>query len=63
MSREGIRMQLELTEEETEALRHLLDGSLVELRSEIHDTDNVTYRQGLSHYRETLRTISTRLTV
>lgn len=56
-------MQLELTEEETEALRHLLDGSLVELRSEIHDTDNVTYRQGLSHYRETLRTISTRLTV
>ncbi len=39
-------MQLELTEEETEALRHLLDGSLVELRSEIHDTDNVSYSTG-----------------
>jgi hypothetical protein len=55
-------MQLELTEEETEALRSLLDGSLVELRSEIRDTDNVSFRRGLSHYRETLATISTRLT-
>ena len=54
-------MQLELNDEESDALRHLLDGSLTELRSEIHDTDNVTYRRGLSHYRETLRTINSRL--
>ena len=54
-------MQLELTEEETEALRHLLDESLSELRSEIHDTDNVSFRRGLSRYRETLQTICTRL--
>ena len=54
-------MQLELTEEETEALRQLLDRSLVELKGEIHDTDNVRFRKGLAHYRETLESISTRL--
>jgi hypothetical protein len=55
-------MQLELTEEETEALRKLLEGSLIELKGEIHDTDNVEYRHGLSHYRQMLQAISDRLT-
>ncbi len=54
-------MQLELSDEETEALRQLLDGSLRELTSEIADTDNATYRKGLSQYRETLRAIQSRL--
>jgi len=54
-------MQLELNEEEADALRQLLDRSLVDLKGEIHDTDNVTFRHGLAHYRETLETISARL--
>jgi len=54
-------MQLELTEEEAGALRQLLASSLMELKGEIHDTDNVRYRHELAHYRETLEIISSRL--
>lgn len=54
-------MQLELNDEELEALRQLLEGSLRELSGEIADTDNVTYRKGLSTYRDTLRSIQSKL--
>jgi hypothetical protein len=54
-------MRLELNEEEADALRQLLDQSLVELKGEIHDTDNVTFRKGLAHRREMLETIFARL--
>jgi len=54
-------MQLELNEEEAAALRQLLDRSMVDLKGEIHDTDNVSYRKGLAHDRETLEAIRTRL--
>lgn len=54
-------MQLELSDEEASALRQLLDGSLVELKGEIHDTDNVAFRKELAQYRETLETIKGRL--
>jgi len=54
-------MQLELTAEEVDALRQLLASTLVELRGEIHDTDNVRFRGELAHYRATLESISTRL--
>jgi hypothetical protein len=54
-------MQLELNDEEHEVLNQALQESLRELSSEIADTDNATYRKGLSHYRETLRTIQSRL--
>jgi hypothetical protein len=54
-------MQLELNDEEHEALRTLLDSSLADLKGEIHDTDNVTFRKGLAHYRAMLQSISSRL--
>jgi hypothetical protein len=54
-------MQLELNDEEAAALRRLLDGSLRDLKGEIHDTDNVTFRKELSAYQATLQTICTRL--
>jgi hypothetical protein len=54
-------MQLDLSQEEQEALRQLLSASLVELKGEIHDTDNVSFRQGLTRYRATLEAISARL--
>lgn len=34
---------------------------MVELKGEIHDTDNVSFRRGLAHTRETLETIHARL--
>jgi hypothetical protein len=54
-------MRLELNEEETDALRQLLDGSLTELKGEIHDTDNVAFRKGLARTKEMLEAIRTRL--
>lgn len=54
-------MQLELNDEEAAALRQLLDGSLRDLSGEIADTDNATYRKGLSQYRDALRAIASRL--
>ncbi|HEV3212823.1 MAG TPA: hypothetical protein VGZ03_05430 [Acidimicrobiales bacterium] len=54
-------MQLELSEEEADALRALLQQTLSDLKGEIHDTDNVSFRKGLAHERETLETIRTRL--
>lgn len=54
-------MQLELNDNESEALRRALLEILGELSSEIADTDNATYRKGLSEYRETLRSIQSRL--
>jgi hypothetical protein len=55
-------MHLELNEEECDALRKALDGAVKELSGEIADTDNAAYRKGLSTYRDTLRSISARLT-
>jgi hypothetical protein len=54
-------MQLELNEDERDALQHLLDGSLRELKGEIHDTDNVSFRRDLARYRDHLESISVRL--
>jgi hypothetical protein len=57
----GTRVQLELNEEETTALRRLFEEALRELSGEIADTDNAVYRQGLNSYRDTLRTIQSKL--
>jgi hypothetical protein len=54
-------MQLALSEEEADALRLLLERSLAELKGEIHDTDNVSFRAGLEHDRTTLEAIHARL--
>jgi hypothetical protein len=53
-------MQLELSKE-ADVLRELISSSLVQLKGEIHDTDNVTFRRGLTHTRERLQTIKSRL--
>jgi hypothetical protein len=54
-------MQLEMSDEEVDALRQVLDASLVELKGEIHDTDNVSFRKGLAQTQATLESIRTRL--
>ena len=54
-------MQLALTDEEADALRQLLERSLAELKGEIHDTDNVSFRRGLERDRATLEAIQARL--
>lgn len=54
-------MQLELTAEEADVLRKLLATTLIDLKGEIHDTDNVRFRSELGQYRETLEAITTRL--
>jgi len=54
-------MHLELSDEECDALRRALDGTIADLSSEIADTDNATFRKGLASYRDTLRSITTRL--
>jgi hypothetical protein len=54
-------MQLELNDEEFAALRRVLDASLRELKGEIHDTDNVSFRKELSSHQATLQAICARL--
>jgi hypothetical protein len=54
-------VQLELNDEETAALRRLFEEALRELSGEIADTDNAAYRHGLNQYRDTLRTIQSKL--
>jgi hypothetical protein len=54
-------MQLELSEEERDALRQALDSVLAELSSEIANTDNASYRRGLAAHRDQLRSVSERL--
>jgi uncharacterized protein YciI len=57
----GGTMQLDLTEEEVDALRQLLESSLSDLKGEIHDTDNVRFRSELTRYRDSLQSIVARL--
>jgi hypothetical protein len=54
-------MHLELNEDERASLARALAEALLELTSEIADTDNPEYRHGLQQYRDTLRAISGRL--
>ena len=57
----GINMELQLNEQELDALRQVLDSAIGDLSSEIADTDNPTYRKGLNDYRDALRSISSRI--
>ncbi|HLN40836.1 MAG TPA: hypothetical protein VK215_00170 [Acidimicrobiales bacterium] len=47
-------MQLELTVEQAQELKTLLEQSLPELSHEIAATDNTVYRAGLNVYRDRL---------
>jgi hypothetical protein len=54
-------MELNLTEEEADELRVLLDQAIRDLSPEIAGTDNPTYRSGLRERRERLRHVRGRL--
>ena len=56
-------MILELTPEEEEALRALLDRDLSNMYAEIAHTDNPSYRAGLREERALLRAVRERLDV
>jgi hypothetical protein len=50
-------MNIELTEPQRAELQELLRGSLADLSSEIADTDNPSYRNGLRERREMLQSV------
>ena len=54
-------MQVELTEEQAEALRSTLDQALGDLSSEIAATDNAGYRSALQSRRDSLRAVRSQL--
>jgi hypothetical protein len=56
-------MILELTHDEEQALRALLDRDLSNMYAEISHTDNPTFRAGLREERALLRAVRERLTV
>ncbi len=54
-------MQLTLSEHEAHLLRQVLDHYLKELRGEIVDTDNASYRRELREERDALVAVAERL--
>jgi hypothetical protein len=50
-------MLIELTEEQCAELQRLLESSLGDLSSEIADTDNAEYREGLRQRRSVLESV------
>jgi hypothetical protein len=54
-------MNIELTESQRTELQELLRGSLADLSSEIADTDNPSYRNGLRDRREVLESVLSQL--
>lgn len=54
-------MELQLDEQEAEALRRILDGAWREARYEISDTDNLSYKRNLRERNEVLKGLLDRL--
>ncbi len=54
-------MSLDLTSEEDEVLRELLDVALSDMSMEIADTDNAGYRTGLRDRRTLLQSVRAKL--
>ncbi len=50
-------MLIEISEEQSAELQRLLESSLGDLSSEIADTDNAEYRQGLRQRRTVLESV------
>jgi hypothetical protein len=57
----GDAMQLQLTDHEAHLLRQVLDSYLKDLRGEIVDTDNPSFRRELRGERDALVSITERL--
>jgi hypothetical protein len=58
---EGDSMQVELSDDEVELLREVLDTTVADLSPEIADTDNPFYRRGLVGRRDHIRAILDKL--
>lgn len=54
-------MRLDLTDEETAALRQLLDSHLSDMYAEISHTDNPAYRLQLRGHRQLIREVRAKL--
>ena len=54
-------MRVDLDDQETEALRDMLDDALRDLSHEIADTDNASFREGLRSRRELLQRVLAKL--
>jgi hypothetical protein len=50
-------MHMDLTAEESKALKHALEVYLSDLRMEIVDTDNQDFRDGLKHEKQLLESV------
>jgi hypothetical protein len=57
----GRRVDVQLTPEESSALRQALQSYLSDLRMEIADTDNPAYRRDLREEREALESVAQKL--
>ena len=55
-------MMIEMTNEELETLRNLIEERIAELGPEIHHTHSREYRQGLERLRTRLSSLEDRLT-
>jgi len=56
-------MDMNMTEEEMDLLRRILDNELGELREEVHHTKDSEYKAHLRHKENTLRGILAKVTV
>ena len=54
-------MNIELDDDQSELLREVLDSAFRDLRYEIADTDNTTYKEGLRAREVVLSSILTKL--
>jgi hypothetical protein len=54
-------VDVELTVDESSALRHALDSYLSDLRMEIADTDNVAFKRDLRDERAALESVAAKL--
>jgi len=54
-------MNIELSSEESEALREVLEGALSDLRMEVADTEDQTFREALKAREKALRSVLDRL--
>jgi hypothetical protein len=53
----GVDMHMDLTAEESKALKHALEVYLSDLRMEIVDTDSQDFRDGLKHEKQLLESV------
>ena len=63
MQQEGVMQHIELSADEVETLRELIERRLTEMEVEIERTDTHDFKENLKHKRRMLRQVSTKLAV